>query len=613
MRWGIWHWRAMVWLAVTLAIFLLVWQPPVLWQRMVLAAQDGIIQALVDETPVESVVLVDIDEASLEMMGPWPWSRALMAQLSRQLVEAYQVPVVGLDIVFPEPAQEQADMALAEVLRGLPVLPVVVWDMAGQAPPLQVGEAGQGVGFSPVHAWPQAQGVLGNHALLAQSAPLVGHISPVTDVAGQMRYLHPFVHWQGQLYPMLSLAILSRYWQQPLVPMVQNGRVWPFAGRSLSLSLDDAGRWQVPYRHEVSSFTVVPAWQVLLNQVPAEVLSGRLVIVGSSAMGLSDRVATPLAPVVPGMLVHAQALTQLLDNQSPPSDAGWALLAALLMLAGVGWMLSRRGLWMGMLVWLGMALGWLLWSLVWYAAWGLVADVLLPLLAGALVFALQAPLEWALVRRESQRIYRLFREYLPASVLTQLMRSGDASVLQPQQRVVTVLFADMEGFTTMAAELPTAQAAELTREVLGLLTQAVHEHEGTLDKYMGDALMAFWNAPVDQADHAVRAVACARRMQVLMAGFNARQASLGLPVMGVRIGINTGEVLVGDLGTELRHAYTVLGDAVNVAHRLQVLTRRHQVGVLLGEATAQAVAGAVFVDEVYLRGRQQAERVYTLG
>lgn len=611
MRWGIWHWRAMVWLAVTLAIFLLVWQPPVLWQRVSLAVQDVLVQQLASDQPETQLVLVDIDEASLDMMGPWPWSRALIAELSQVLVDRYQVPVVGLDIVFPEPQQEQADAALAEVLRTRPVIPVVVWDFVGQVPPLLVGQAGQGLRLSSVSGVAAAQGVLGNHARLAQAAPLTAHIAPLADVAGQMRYLPPLVAWQDEVYPMLSLAMLSAMTGRPLQPVMQEGDLVPFADGQWRLKLGDQG-WTVPYRRSLSAFTVVPAWQVLLGQVPDGLMAGKAVLVGSSAMGLADRVSTPLAPVAPGMLVHAQALSSLLDfpRQSGVGVPVW--LVSLLMLMVLAVVLVRQHMWAALLLWVSLSLGWLAWVSLVYLDGGVLEEGLLPVFAGVLLFGLQAPLEWAMVRRESQRIYRLFRDYLPASVLTQLMRRGDAQVLAPQQRVVTVLFADMEGFTTMASQLPTAQAAALTRQVLGILTQVVHAHEGTLDKYMGDALMAFWNAPLDQPDHAGRAVACARQMLERMSLFNQQQQALGLPQMGVRIGINSGEVLVGDLGTELRHAYTVLGDAVNVAHRLQVLTRRYQVGVLLGEATAQAIDGTVLVAEVSLRGRARLERVFTL-
>jgi len=606
------RWRIALWLFLSLLTLIVTLQPPSLWQQLSFLAQDLFIQNTTQNKPIDTVVLVDIDEASLEMMGAWPWSRSLMATLIEKVATDYAVDAIGLDIVFPEATRAQEDRELVESVKKNQAITAIVWDFQGQAVPLQVGNTGQGIAVLDNASFPQARGYLGNFSILADIGRS-GHISPTPDTNGKIRSVAPLVEWQGTAYPMLALSILAQALGKELHPVMRHHCLYPFAGQKSALCLDRDGLWSIPYRYELSAFRVVPAWQIMLEQAPKDILEHRQVIIGSSALGLSDRVVTPLASITPGMMVHAQILASLQDGSQGSLKAGpnvWLWLV--LSLSLLSFILIRKGIRMGVLMVLSSSLLWLLWVNHDYQQGLSLPDVAHPIIVMLLWLISQSALEWSLVKRQSQRIYRLFQDYLPPHLLKQALAQPDEHMLKPQQRRVTVLFADIAGFTSMTEKLPTEEAAELTRHILSLLTQAVYDHDGTLDKYMGDALMAFWNAPLNQADHTKLAVGAALTMRNKIKQFNEMRSTLGLAPIHIRIGINSGDVLVGDLGTQWRHAYTVLGDAVNVAQRLMIASAQLGVDIAIGENATEGLDGIEEVGDMHLPGRSRLERVFVI-
>lgn len=604
--------RIALWLFLSATTLSLILQQPALWKQLTFLTQDLFIQNTTQKKPIDSVVLVDIDEASLEMMGAWPWSRSLIATLINKTAQEYQAATVGLDIVFPETTNNKEDRLLVEVVQESKAVTAIVWDYQGQTPSLQIGEAGDGIKALSNTILPKAQGYLGNFSTLAAvSTP--GHISPTPDDNGKIRSVAPLVDWQGKAYPMLALSMLAQARGRDLHPIMRDHCLYPFAGSSFSLCLNEAGLWPIPYRYELASFSVIPAWKIILEQAPKNILKQRQVIIGSSALGLSDRVATPLAPITPGMMVHAQLLASLQDSTQKSTLAGpniWAwLILSLVLLSHI---LIRKGILLGLLFVLISSTIWTLWVAYDYQQGFTLPDIAQPIMIMLLWLISQSALEWSLVKRQNQRIYRLFQDYLPPHVLKQALAQPDESMLLPQQRHVTVLFADISGFTTMTEKLPTEEAAQLTRHILSLLTQAVYDHDGTLDKYMGDALMAFWNAPLTQKNHIKLAHDAALSMRNKIKQLNEMRTVLGLAPIHVRIGINSGDVLVGDLGTQWRHAYTVLGDAVNVAQRLMIASAQLGVDIAIGENATEGLDDIEAVGDMHLAGRSRLERVFVI-
>jgi adenylate cyclase len=223
-------------------------------------------------------------------------------------------------------------------------------------------------------------------------------------------------------------------------------------------------------------------------------------------------------------------------------------------------------------------------------------------------------LEWFFAQQKAKRLQHLFQGYLPASVMAKLLKENNQQVLLPQRKHLTILFADIEDFTKRAENSEPEEIAQLTQQILEQLTQAIYRHQGTVDKYMGDAVMAFWNAPLEQEQHADLALAAAQDILQSMQQFNQQHPELN-PAIKVRIGINSGDVIVGDLGTSIRHSYTALGDAVNVASRLQELAKETPYCMLLSQYVVEDTTLThtfYYVDKVKLRGKSAYEKIYTL-
>jgi adenylate cyclase len=378
----------------------------------------------------------------------------------------------------------------------------------------------------------------------------------------------------GHSYPVLAQALLgctARESVQTPVP-------------------DITGRWRVPFRRVLDSYTVIPAADILAQHAPRELLAGRYVIVGASALGLSDRVATPLAASTAGFMVHAAALTALLDTPTAPWPgkllaAAWTLLLVVLGYAA----LPRLSALSGMLL---LAAGGLAWLPLAYAIAGSGAEFPLsaPLGAGFVLLAGAIPYEWWLAQRDSQRILEMFSHYVAPTVLAELLSHRLDDALAPTAKDVTVLIADMEGYTRHTSSLPLNEAARLTRDFLDALTRPVLDAGGTLDKYTGDGLVAFWGAPLPCPDQAEKALAAGNRILAEVAALNERRQAEGFPAVRVRIGIESGSALVGDLGTPFRSTYTAVGDCINFASKLQEAARDLPADLIVGPG-AQARLG----------------------
>ncbi|TWI64334.1 adenylate cyclase [Pseudoduganella lurida] len=562
--------------------------------------RDVIVRAQASPVPEERLVVVDIDEASLRRAGAWPWPRDRLAHMVENLVGPYGARVVGLDIVLPERADAAGDERLALLGRFGPlVLPQsFVFDGSGS---LQVGTLGGGRPAAAGDAVP-ARGFVANHAGLAGAARF-GNIGFLPDMDGMLRRLPMQTFYQGRTYPALSLAMLG-------------GAVagaGPVAGMQ-----SGHGLRRIPYARQLEAYTVVPAADILDLAVPAEWLRDKYVLIGSSALGLADRVATPLSPNTSGLLVHAEALTALLDVRDGSAPAPWpgrtVAVAFAALLAGLTlYTLPRLAAWANVALLAVAALAWL--ALVWLlvphdAAFSPVG----PLLSCLLLLAIAVPLAWQQAQQQSRKLLGTLRQYVADAVVDELLRSNLADPLAPTRCQVTTLIADMEGYTTHVASLPVEQAARLTRDFLNCLTGPVLDAGGTLDKFTGDGLVAFWGAPLPVPDHADQALGAALAIMAALDGFNAARRAAGQAPVRVRIGIESGEAMAGDFGSSARSIYTAVGDSVNVASRLETAARDLPCDVLVGPGTfALARRHALApVGQVVLRGRDSLTMLYTL-
>lgn len=571
--------------------------------------RDSMQNALASDKDHDEIALVDIHEQSLQNLGPWPWSRERLADLVDRLINQYQARIVVLDIVLPTERDALGDQAIARLAADRKLVLSEVFDYHDRDPPLTSGVPSLGIaptaeslGFAPL----SAKGYLANHAGFAR-VPCVGNIGFLPDRDGKLRQLPLLTEWGGQLHFSLAAAALHCLDLNPLESL------------SDKAMQQNQGQYRLRFAHLDSSWIVIPA-DMLLGQATnpdpdlVPLLANRIVIVGASALGLSDRVATPLSSSISGMFVHAQLLSELLRGQgrglSQPIPMPISLLAQLALVALLSFGLLRsRGL-----AWLtgSSAAVVFLWALLagWQASTGAVAPMTSALWGFAVLALGLIPWEWIEDRRQARSTRQLLSRYVAPDVLKEILRSrrtDQASLLAPQSTIITVLVADMAGYSEATKLLRLDQAATLTRSFLSAITGPVWQNRGTLDRYTGDGLVAFWGAPVPDPEHGIHALKAAQQMLKAVEALQAELRSQGLPAVSVRIGLAQGPALVGDFGTAYRATYTAVGNCINLAARLEALAKEKTTAVLMDQAVAQAGqdAGIVrvkFLGEEMIRG-----------
>ena len=549
------------------------------------------------------VLVVDVDEASLASVGPWPWSSARIADLVEILLTDYRARGVALDIVLPKAGDAQGDTRLALLASNAPLVLAQALDYSGNRPePLREGVLGGALDLAPGRAPPSAPatGHLANHAQLARAAKHIGNIGFVPDADGALRRLPLLSHYDGRHYPALSLALIN------------------CCGGGLALAPDgDAAAARVSYRRDWNAYTVVSAADILHRRIDPASAAGRLVLVGSSSLTLSDRVTTPLAGSRPGLGVQAAMLSTLLDRRDGKAPAPWpgrwiacgyALLAALAAAYSFPRLSAARN---GALL-AGLAA---LWLPLGYAVSLHDAEFspTAPLASLLFLLAFAVPYQWQQTQHRSRHLLDTLRQYVAPAVVAELLRSDLKDPLAPRQLDVTTLIADMEGYTTQVEALPVAEAAKLTRDFLECLTGPVIDSHGTLDKYTGDGLVAFWGAPLPNAQHADLALDAARAIVRRVQQLSLEQQSRGRPPLRVRIGIDSGLAMAGDFGTAFRSIYTAVGDSVNTASRLEQAARDYPHDVIIGAGTVERARryGFLRLGERLLRGKEKPTVLYT--
>ena len=535
------------------------------------ALRDAITQAMAREAPEHRVVLVDIDETSLQRLGPWPWPRLRLAELVGGLRHGLGTGPVALDMVLPDARDPQGDAALLELASQGELVLSEVLSLDPRAAANRVGRLSEG---EPARGnEPMAYGHLANHAGLSR-APCIGNIGFEPDEDGTLRRMPLWTQLEGRRYPTLALAMLRC--GQPARPIAD----LPSEVRLRFLNAD-------------RSWLVIPAAAVLqptaeerdLLAALAPDLMGRYVLVGSSALGLADRVSTPLSSSTSGVLVHAHLLTELLDARHSRAQAtqglgGLALgaVSLLLLWLSLAVVSTRRALGVGLLFAGGFSLGLAFW-------WGHVDNSPYALGAAPLCFLAlllaQGASEWMRIRGQARAVTGLLRRYVSPEVLKAVIATSNAQVLAPKRTRITVLVVDMVGYTRATAGLSLPEAARFTQTFIEAITPAVLHHGGTLDRYTGDGLVAFWGAPLDDpqaADHAVSAACAVQRMA---------RDQLGVEV---RLGIASGEGLVGDFGSGHRAHYTAVGTCINLAARLEAYCKDLNRSLLFDASTAEGLA-----------------------
>ena len=561
--------------------------------------RDRFINMQTVSTPEPRILVVDIDETSLARY-PWPWPRARLAEMVEILL-AGGARGVALDILQEKAADAAGDLRMAALAQHGPVVTAQLFDYAKRAQALRGGQLSGGVPAKAAGQAVVAHGFIGNHAALAQVAR-AGNIGVTPDQDGVLRRVPMYTFFEGRRYPTLSRALFDCCAGAPALP-----------GSGLD------GSERIAYARDWSAYTVAKAADILDQSVPPQLIAGRLVLLGSSSLSIGDRVATPLAPSTAGLLVHAALLTSLLERQAGQAAAVWpGKWIALFFSLGVSllsaYTFPRLSAAANVAILAGTSLIWL--ALAYYITLhdGYFSTAG-PLLSNLFLLAFAVPFHWQLTQRKSRQLLGTLRQYVATEVVDELLRSGLKDPLAPRQLQVTTLIADMEGYTTQVESLPVEEAARLTTDFLDCLTRPVLEKHGTLDKYTGDGLVAFWGAPLPNADHANLALDAAREIVREVRRLSQVRVQAGKPALRVRIGIESGLAMVGDYGTSFRSIYTAVGDSVNTASRLEQAARDFAYDIIIGEGTVSRATRHRFtlLGQRLLRGKEKPINLYTLG
>jgi adenylate cyclase len=610
----------------------------------------------------DRVVIVDIDENSLAEIGRWPWGRDKLATIVDNLFESYQVKVVGFDIVFAEKDESSglemfeqlADTTLkdnADYQKALEeIRPTLLHDeifansLVGKnvvlgyyfKTSLQEGESGVTGGLPPALTrmdvqWSErlpinkARGYGGNLEVLQSSAQSGGYFdNPFVDADGVFRRVPLVQAYQGYLFASLALATTQGYLDTASIELAvesqgnKGGKEY-YALETINLKdfqipVDANGAVFVPYRGRKGSFPYVPAYKVLDGSADASQLRGKIVLVGTSAPGLLDLRSTPVQNIYPGVEVHANIISGILDDRikhKPAWTVGYEFVLLVIVAVCMALLLPLVSPLLAAASTLGFA-GMIMAGT--FVAWNnnLILPLASPMLLIVLIFMLHMTYGFFIESRGKRQLANLFGHYIPPELVDEMSESPEEFSLDGENREMTVLFSDVRGFTTISEGMDPKELTQLMNALLTPMTRVIHKNRGTIDKYMGDAIMSFWGAPLADTEHARHALYAAMEMidelKIMQEDFRQR----GWPAVNVGIGLNTGNMNVGNMGSEFRMAYTVLGDAVNLGARLEGLTKNYGVNIIVNESTKAAIPEFLFreLDLVRVKGKNEPVAIF---
>jgi adenylate cyclase len=610
---------------------------------------------LMPRTLDSRIVIVDIDEKSLAEQGRWPWGRDKLALMMDNLFDHYQINTLGFDVVFAEKDESSGlknlqwmqqkylkgnagfadalanikpkldyDQIFADSLKNRKIVLGYYFQTSGDNNrigqlPAEIFSAesfdNQDLGFA------QATGYGANLAMLQQNAYSAGHFNPEPDEDGITRKISVFIQYNQSYYESLALAVARAYLDNPVIEAKFASVGEDYAGLEAfklgdkRIPVDAHIATLVPFRGAQGSFQYISASDVLNKKIPITMLKNKIVLVGTTAPGLMDLRSTPVQSNYPGVEVHANFISGILDNSLKQRPAFTnAIEFMLIMLAGLLLSLTLPHLnplkatllTLGVL---GAVLG------INFASWQL-ANLVLPVAASllmiGLIYVLNMSYGYFVESRGKRQLTGLFGQYVPPDLVKEMAQNPEAINLKGESREMTVLFSDIRGFTSISEDLNPEQLTLLMNEFLTPMTKIIHEHRGTIDKYMGDAIMAFWGAPLPDLQHAQHALNAALQMQAAAAKISEGFVTKGWPPIKMGFGLNTGNMVVGNMGSSFRMAYTVMGDSVNLGSRIEGLTKNYGVDIIVSEFVKAQVPDMIYreLDIVRVKGKDKPVTIF---
>jgi adenylate cyclase len=608
------------------------------------AIYDARINARATDDVDPRIVILDIDEYSLQEPinggeGRWPWPRNRLAKMVDQLFDKYEIAALGFDVIFSEEDQSSGLKTLEQLAKSQNVIKNLLPELKNELEfdsifaksfkdrPVVLAysflEANQnqkkGALPTPVInaanlGTIQQNGYVANLSKLQKIATGAGHINPTLDIDGVIRKVPLLIEHEEFQYEALALALVAMSNNPPIQPIIANKelRYLKFAGSDFPVEPD--GNALVPYRGPYKSFEYVSAAKVIQGAISKNELQGKIVLVGTTAPGLLDLRQTPVGQAYPGVEIHANLIAGLLDGTIREIPY-WstALTLATLLFSGLLLTILLPKLKILQATLLSMAV---LLIQVGVNEFLFSYSYVTPLSA---IIALTTSLYifhviygYFFEARSKKLMNGLFGQYVPPELVDEMAKDPEKFSMAGESKQLSVLFSDVRGFTTISEGLDPKTLSELMNAFLTPLTEVIHHEKGTIDKYMGDCIMAFWGAPIEDINHPRNAVIAAlkmvKRLDQLQNDFKAKD----WPEVKIGVGVNTGRMSVGNMGSTLRLAYTVMGDAVNLASRLEGITKEYGVQIVIGPETKESLSDLETreLDRVRVKGKDLAVTIY---
>jgi adenylate cyclase len=618
------------------------------------------------------VVIIDIDEYSMKELGQWPFPRPVFAKMVDSLFDNYQIDTLGFDIIFPEPEDSYTDkrisimadeglsaQALLAELRTNSGDKILARSFENRS--VVLGAAFQAIapgekitpssGVLPTPAFlnaeieyenilaetnaPVTQRYSSNIPTLVDTATATGFFSiapQVGDPDGIIRRVELLTRYEDKLYASLSLQLVQSYSFDEIQPIIVDNAVgdagtaaaqedgyFALEGIRMLLAdipLDEQAAVYVPYKKWLTAYEYIPAVDIINGTYEGDI-QGAIAIVGTSAAGLVDLRNTPVGASLPGVEVHANVVSALLDENGFRVKPSWVQAADIILVLGAGLLLAFALPYLSVL-WSTVLFGIVAAATIlgnWYF-WTEQSMILTiaPILSLILSIYIMNMVMGFFAESQARKVtQKMFGLYVPPEVVGEMSENADIYSLASKKLKMTVLFCDIRDFTTISEAMPPEILSEWLNDFLTPMTRIIHKHGGAIDKYMGDAIMAFWGAPLPDENHAENAVRASIEMIAYLKPFNEEARAKGLPEVNIGVGVNTGDMSVGNMGSEFRMAYTVVGDAVNLGSRLEGLTKQYGVSIIVSEFTKEAAPNFIYehLETVKVKGKNDAVTIFS--
>ncbi len=575
--------------------------------------------------PPPNVVIVAVDEKSINKYGRWPWRREIIYQLLKK-IEDGGAAVVALDMVFSEPywANPKVDKKIANLIENSDNITtgyffrkqfhLAPWNR-NSLKALKMARLKLVKGSINPDIVQSYRGVEPNIPEIQGASFNSGFFNFIPDKDGVYRNAQLVVSMNGNLYPSLALAAAQDYLDEDAIVETDKDGIRSISLAGSSIPVTASGGMLLNFYGHQKTFSYISASDVLSGKSTS--LKNKIVFVGVSELGTGDIKSVPTDPTMPGTELSATAIGNLLDKNFLTTPA-WSIFAEICWLVFTPVILMFLAMKRGVFLWIGAAFltsSYLSLDLFCFIKQNINLETIYPLFSLSISFVSAQAYRTVVIDKKARRIKTAFSSYLSPDVVNIVTDDPDKLSLGGEKRFLTCMFSDIRGFTTISEGLKPADLVKLLNRILGPMTDIILANHGMLDKYIGDAIMSLYNVPLDNPMHADDAVSSAIKMLDKLERLNKSRDAAQRPHIAVGIGINTGDAVVGNMGTDVRFDYTAIGDTINLASRLEGLNKFYGTNLILSQSTKDALHNnypIAKLDNVKVKGRNRAIRIYTI-